>query len=272
MLLPAPSLPFWKYQGTGNDFVVIDDRAGIWEPFLKQEQIAFLCDRRFGIGADGLILLAASETQDFRMVYFNADGRQSTMCGNGGRCLVAFAHQSGLGQKSYIFEAIDGLHHAEILSDGRVALEMSLPTGFQQLGPEQYWIDTGSPHYVAFVSKLPDTETVFREGHRIRHDERFAPGGTNVNFAQIKKPNSLKVRTFERGVEAETLSCGTGVTACAYVYFLQQNAQSDTIEIESQGGELEVKVEHQGQAAEKVVLIGPATAVFSGSLQHLPMG
>ena len=266
MLQTELRLPFWKYQGTGNDFVMIDDREGKWEPFLQQEQIALLCDRRFGIGADGLILLTTSTGHDFRMVYFNADGRQSTMCGNGGRCLVAFAHQSGLVQPFYTFEAIDGLHHAEILADGRVALEMSLPTGFRSLGPDQYWIDTGSPHYVAFVSTLPDAATVFREGQRIRHDKRFSPGGTNVNFAEVKEGNCLNVRTFERGVEAETLSCGTGVTACAYVYSLQQNAHSATVQIETQGGALEVKIERQGQAKERVVLVGPARAVFVGSI------
>ncbi len=262
-------LTFWKYQGTGNDFVMVDGRTTHWEQYLSTTQIRFLCDRRFGIGADGLIILAPAAQADFRMVYFNADGNESTMCGNGGRCLVAFAHQLGITQETYTFEAIDGLHHAGLIGE-LVELEMTPPQGFRTIGDQTFWIDTGSPHYVRFLVETLDDWPVFVEGKSIRYAESFAPGGTNVNFVNVLGTNQLRVRTYERGVEDETLSCGTGVTACAYIYALQHNVPDTSVQIQTEGGPLSVRIESAGQEGQKVILTGPAQSVFYGQISLPP--
>ncbi|MEZ4775515.1 MAG: diaminopimelate epimerase [Bacteroidia bacterium] len=262
------NLPFYKYQGTGNDFVMADNREGKFTDVFTQKQIAFLCNRRFGIGADGFILLSPSSSYDFRMVYFNSDGRESTMCGNGGRCLVAFAHDLGIRREVYRFDAVDGVHHATI-GNGIVSLEMIQPQGFQQLAETTFWLNTGSPHYVHFSQKPVAGIDVFGEGRTIRYSERFTDiGGTNVNFVNVVDAGHLKVRTYERGVEDETLSCGTGVTACAYAHLTTHNQGSaiSKVAVETPGGNLAVEVKNIGTAEEQVFLQGPATFVFEGEI------
>lgn len=261
------NLSFWKYQGTGNDFVMIDNRGKNLEKTLTKEQISFLCDRRMGIGADGLILLSDATAHDFKMIYYNADGGESTMCGNGGRCLVAFAHDQGIVQESYEFMAIDGLHHAR-LQEGIVQLEMIAPHSYRKLESDSSWIHTGSPHYVGFTTTSLSEVNVFEKGKAIRYEDQFAEGGgTNVNFVNVLEPGHLRVRTYERGVEDETLSCGTGVTACAYIYKLEQAPDLQEVKIQTEGGELSVFIRSDESGVEKVILSGPAKFVYSGEIE-----
>ena len=258
-------LHFYKYQGTGNDFVLLDNRGQNWEQKLKKKDIAFLCDRRFGIGADGLILLSDSKDHDFRMIYYNSDGNESSMCGNGGRCIVAFAQTMGVIGTQTTFDAIDGSHEARI-ENKQITLKMSKPSGMRALGKDISWLDTGSPHYVRFQDQSIAEINVDKEGRQIRNSEAFREGGTNVNFVNILQDAKLRVRTYERGVEAETLSCGTGVTACAYAYHQAYPFTSPHIEVMTEGGKLEVKIDHFQQENEAVYLIGPATYVFEGDM------
>ena len=260
------TIEFLKYQGTGNDFVMIDDREGKIFPQLNQEKVAWLCDRRYGIGADGLILLAESIQYDFRMIYYNADGKQSTMCGNGGRCLAAFANKLGIKGAEYSFEAIDGLHRATVHEDN-VKLEMTTPNGYKKLSDQEAWIDTGSPHYLSFIDGDLQAIDVVNLGRMIRYSDAFQHiGGTNVNFVEEVAKGKLAVRTYERGVEDETLSCGTGVTAAAYVYMKENALLSGKTEISARGGRLEIEVIDLGISTEKIFLSGPATFVFAGNI------
>ncbi len=258
---------FYKYQGTGNDFILIDDREDRSSGSLHSDQIAYLCDRKFGIGADGLMLLQTSGTTDFKMVYFNADGRESSMCGNGGRCIVAFAHLLGLVDDCCHFEATDGIHWAAIKQD-QVKLKMTKPYGYKKMS-DHSWIHTGSPHDVRFLNESLEHLDVFEEGKAIRYHTRYqADGGTNANFVYVQAPYKLEVRTYERGVEDETLSCGTGVTACAYIYLLEHlNKKSAEIQILTLGGKLRVVIQDLGKEQEEVYLIGPATYVFEGDVE-----
>lgn len=254
------SIRFSKYQGTGNDFIMIDDRT---EQFpVSQPFIEFLCHRRFGIGADGLILLRNAEGYDFRMVYFNADGREGSMCGNGGRCTVRFAQDLGLFEENTVFIAVDGEHKAAACED-EIFLNMSNVEGSQQDGKD-FFLNTGSPHYVTFVEDIETTKVV-AEGKAIRYGEVYGPqGGTNVNFAQVLDEQSLYVRTYERGVEDETYSCGTGVTACALMAY-QNLAMPEPISIKTKGGNLRVSfVPHADGSFDNIYLIGPAVKVFEG--------
>ncbi len=254
-------LTFHKYHGTGNDFVLFDNREGLI-PEDAHEWFAFLCHRRFGIGADGVILLNQQEGYDFGMYYVNSDGYPTSMCGNGGRCIVAFAAQLGIIQTSASFLAIDGRHEAT-LTDRGVKLKMGEPTGFESLPGEDHWIDTGSPHYVKFHrSGNPADLDVVQRGRAIRNSEPWAEQGTNVNFAWPQANGHLYVRTYERGVEDETWSCGTGVTAVAEVYSRIENYPSDEVRLDTPGGSLTVHVT-KGQAP---WLEGSATHVFSGQI------
>lgn len=261
------NLTFYKYQATGNDFIMIDNRAGNPGLSFDQEKISFLCHRRFGIGADGLILLSPSDQYDFRMVYFNSDGRESTMCGNGGRSLVAFAWDLGIRRDEYSFDAVDGLHTATI-SDGIVSLEMIRPQGFRRISDSEVWLDTGSPHYVEFSEIPVNEQNVFQKGRTIRYSADYESiGGTNANFVNVISPDTLKVRTYERGVEDETYSCGTGVTACAYAHLLQSPNGLNEISVKTMGGDLSVRVENPGTEKERVFLQGPAKFVFQGEVE-----
>lgn len=260
-------LNFFKYQGTGNDFIMIDNRTNSIQ--LDTQQINFLCDRRFGIGADGLILLELEPGLDFKMVYFNSDGNQSSMCGNGGRCLVAFAKYLNVITDNARFIAIDGLHEAHINEEGRVSLKMQDVKNIE-IGDDYFYLNTGSPHYVKLVKNLKEFNVV-GEGKDIRYNERFKEEGTNVNFIE-KIEDELFVRTYERGVEDETFSCGTGVTAAALVAAINGLANNkNNCLINTKGGSLEVTFEKVlEQTFYNIWLKGPAELVFKGNLTLNP--
>lgn len=252
---------FHKYQGTGNDFILIDNRSGGFN--LNPQQIEKLCDRRFGIGADGLMLLNKHAEYDFEMVYFNADGHPGSMCGNGGRCITQFAKDLGIDRTLYQFIASDGPHKAELLTDGRISLQMIDVDQIATSGND-FILNTGSPHLIRIVQEL-DSFPVFEIGQSIRNEERFAPRGINVNFVErTESPSHIRVRTYERGVEDETFSCGTGVTACAIAMAVLDRKSNPCI-IETKGGKLEVRY-HTNDFTHftDIHLIGPATKVFEG--------
>ena len=267
-------MQFHKYQGTGNDFVVIDDRARAFDE-TDQALIARLCHRRFGIGADGLILLRDKPDFDFEMVYFNADGRPSSMCGNGGRCTVAFARLLGLISDQAHFLAVDGPHHARVEPDGTVRLRMTDVAAPRRagvgvgVGEADVFLHTGSPHHVHFLNTAEGHELagfdVIGIGHDIRYDPAYDPAGTNVNFVEVPTDPAQPwpVRTYERGVEAETLSCGTGATAVALA--ASQRGAVSPVRLRTMGGELEVSFEQVFAGGfTNVWLSGPATRVFGG--------
>jgi diaminopimelate epimerase len=249
---------FSKYQGTGNDFIIINNFKN--SIVLTTDQIAFLCNRKFGIGADGLMLLNSKDGYDFEMIYFNADGRESSMCGNGGRCLVQFAYDEGLQKKEFSFIAIDGKHDA-IIEKSFVQLKMQDVAGVEFL-KEDFVLNTGSPHYVHKVNDIASVN-VFEEGRKIRYSEAFNSNGINVNFLQ-QHQNHIEVRTYERGVEDETLSCGTGVTACALVS--AHNNGENYVHVKTPGGNLAVSFHKKENKFENIWLIGPATFVFKGEI------
>ena len=254
-------LPFYKYQGTGNDFVIIDNRHQIF-PKSDTKLVAELCDRKFGVGADGLILLENDESSDFRMVYYNSDGNSSTMCGNGGRCLVAFANFLGIIDNKTSFNAIDGLHQATI-EEGIVSLQMGDVLEIKTK-PSATFLDTGSPHHVQLVENLKDFK-VQKEGAKLRYG-LYGKKGSNINFVEQLSEAKFSVRTYERGVENETLSCGTGVTAVAIAMHKIGKTTSEQVTIEAVGGELKVQFNSNGNYSE-VFLTGPADQVFKGEIE-----
>lgn len=256
------NINFSKYQGTGNDFVIIDNRDG--NTSLTNQQISFLCDRRFGVGADGLMIIGTADGYDFRMTYYNADGTEGTMCGNGGRCLVQYAHDNGIVKDHYSFIAIDGPHEATINNNGWVHLKMS-DVNSVEVGADFLVTDTGSPHYIKTVTNIEQYD-VFNEGKSIRYNERFAKEGINVNFV-AQCPTHLFVRTYERGVENETYSCGTGVTAAAITSCLHEQGEHD-IKIQTKGGKLAVSFNNQGGGHfNHIWLKGPGTFVYKATIQ-----
>lgn len=259
------TITFSKYQGTGNDFIIIDDR-NLAFPGNEPDLVMFLCDRRFGIGADGLMLLQESNTFDFKMVYYNADGKESSMCGNGGRCIAAFAHKLGLFNDKAVFEAVDGKHEVSIDTDELVNLKMKDVQAIENENGN-FFLDTGSPHYVVPVDSLDDLN-VFEEGRKIRYNERFKNVGTNVNFYQSLQSNLIFVRTYERGVENETYSCGTGVVASAISAALYNKTDKYTVSIQTKGGNLEVRFyKKTDNTFTDVWLKGPASFVFAGTIE-----
>ena len=253
---------FYKYDGAGNDFVIMDIRQQKFD--LTTEQIAHLCHRRFGVGADGLMTLNNVVGYDFEMKYYNSDGKLGSMCGNGGRCIVAFAYLLGLFEKKTHFLGYDGAHDAEILMWDR-----SQEVGIVNLGMKDvlcknirkcldgWYLDTGSPHYVQRVENLSNYD-VYKEGKRLRYDTEF-PNGTNVDFIETMEDGTLFVRTYERGVEDETWACGTGVTASAIV--------SGNGKIKTRGGDFKVTFEPTKDAYEKVMLMGPVALNFEGDIK-----
>lgn len=253
---------FYKYQGTGNDFVMIDNRQQTFDK-TNTKHVAFLCDRRFGIGADGLILLENHDTLDFKMVYYNADGNESSMCGNGGRCLVAFAKQLGVIEDTCSFEAIDGLHHASI-ENGIVKLQMQDVDTVEKY-ENHVFLNTGSPHHVQFESEIEDFD-IKTKGAKIRYGAPYNQVGSNVNFVKKISDSDFRVRTYERGVEDETLSCGTGVTAVAIAMHYLGKTSKDHVNLKVQGGALQVEFDFDDGFYNNVWLIGPATFVFKGEL------
>lgn len=255
-------LHFIKYQGTGNDFIIVDNRNGIADD-IEINVISDLCDRKFGIGADGFILIEKHTSYDFQMKYFNADGSRS-FCGNGSRCAVHFANTLGMCQNEEItFEAIDGKHYARIVGD-EIHIRMNDVTEVE-FGDDYYYLNTGSPHYISFVENLTEMDIV-SEAKKVRYNDRFKEVGTNVNFVQ-KGDSKLDIRTYERGVEDETLSCGTGATAVAIASFLKGDSVSPT-KIGVEGGELQIIFEKAGsQHFTNIWLCGPATSVYTGSIE-----
>ncbi|QIE60690.1 diaminopimelate epimerase [Rasiella rasia] len=255
------TIQFYKYQGTGNDFILVDNRL-LQFPKNNTKLVAQLCDRKFGIGADGLILLERHETADFTMIYYNSDGNSSSMCGNGGRCIVHFANFLGLIENETHFEAVDGMHEA-LLKDGLVHLKMTDVFKVSE-EKEHTFVDTGSPHHVQFVTNL-ERYDVFKEGRQIRNN-LYGSAGANVNFVEKLAANTFAVRTYERGVEDETLSCGTGVTAVAIAMHAGGNATLDKITLQQPGGELYVTFTEAEGVYTSIYLIGPATQVFNGAI------
>lgn len=257
------TIHFYKYQGTGNDFVMIDNRD---LQFPKDEKVILnLCDRRFGIGGDGLILLENDEDSanfDFKMVYYNSDGRESTMCGNGGRCIIAFAHFLDIFEDRCHFNAVDGAHEGEVCGS-EIKLKM-IDVEIAKNDGDSFVLNTGSPHYVKFVDKVQDFD-VFNEGRSIRNSANYAAEGINVNFVQPLNENSLFVRTYERGVEDETYSCGTGVTASALTWMEKKNLEQ--VHVKVLGGTLNVYAKRQGKNFTDVWLQGPAKMVFQGKIK-----
>lgn len=253
---------FYKYQGTGNDFVIIDNRE-LFFPKNNTNLIAQLCDRKFGIGADGLILLENHPTLDFKMVYYNADGNQSSMCGNGGRCLVHFANYLNIIDTKAVFEAIDGVHEAHLV-DGNVSLKMNDVSTFKT-EKESIFLNTGSPHHVTLCDTL-DQLDIQTEGANLRHN-LYGKEGANINFVQQLEENLFAVRTYERGVEAETLSCGTGVTAVALAMHIKGKSISNEIQLKTPGGDLIVRFQKEGSHYTNIYLVGPAVQVFNGKWQ-----
>ncbi|MBW6478621.1 MAG: diaminopimelate epimerase [Bacteroidales bacterium] len=266
-------LHFHKYHGAGNDFIIIDERVNNYLSSVERNQqiIADLCNRRFGIGADGLMLLRSHPEYDFRMVYYNSDGYEGSMCGNGGRCLAAFAFHNRITTKEKaLFIASDGLHQAVINSDdgksALVSLGMNDISEILKMGNDLF-LDTGSPHLVRFVSDVEKMD-VFNEGRKIRYSDVFKPGGTNVNFAEIVE-NSIHIRTYERGVENETLACGTGITATAIAAHFQGLLKNHVNEVKliARGGKLNVSFTPHAASYSNIILTGPAVKVFSGEIE-----
>jgi diaminopimelate epimerase len=255
---------FYKYQGTGNDFIILDNRDGQYSQLAK-DKIQRLCDRRFGVGADGLMLLNKHPQYDFEMKYYNADGHESSMCGNGGRCLTQFAYDMGILKSDYTFIASDGVHEASIETNGTIALKMKDVDDIKVMRGDSI-LDTGSPHYVKMAHDVMHLD-VRRKGAEIRYSHEFAEKGINVNFVEeTDEPDEIFVRTYERGVEDETLSCGTGVTAAALVCS-HNDAGFNRVEVRTRGGQLAVEYDRINGRYENIWLIGPAEKVYEGTIE-----
>jgi diaminopimelate epimerase len=253
-------ISFYKYHGAGNDFILIND----WDASFNtddSELISRMCNRHFGIGADGLMLLRSDKEYDFRMIYFNSDGQYGSMCGNGGRCIVAMANALGIITGETVFIASDGKHRAKVGNNGIVSLEMLPVSEIEELNQKVLIMNTGSPHYVKLVDNV-DTLNLIQEARLIRNSERFKKEGINVNFFQ-KTLKGIKVRTYERGVEDETLACGTGVTACAIAAHRMGIAES-AVDVEALGGNLTISFESNGKGYSNIWKTGPTQFVFEG--------
>jgi diaminopimelate epimerase len=256
---------FWKYHGNGNDFVIINNINENLE--LNSSQIAQICHRRFGIGADGLILVNKSKNYDFEMLYHNSDGNLASMCGNGGRCVAAFAFSQKIAKKNMTFDAFDGKHDAVINNEIENGLLVSLKMAdvkSVEINKNYYFLDTGSPHYVEFVDHVAEFD-VFNSGRNTRNSEKFHPYGTNVNFAELSN-DKVFVRTYERGVEEETLSCGTGVTASAIATYLE--CGKNEVDIHTLGGDFKVCFDVEDKVFTNIWLKAPAIEVYKGFLNY----
>ncbi|HNP17902.1 MAG TPA: diaminopimelate epimerase [Fulvivirga sp.] len=255
-----PTISFYKYQATGNDFILIDNRDN---SVKHNESLALsLCDRKFGIGSDGLILIENHDTLDFDMVFYNPDGSKS-LCGNGSRCAVNFAHKLGLINSETTFNAFDGSHEAEILNGTEVRLKMN-DVHNVMLKADGMFVDTGSPHLVVYENNVIGAD-VYQKGKAIRYNDEFKATGININFVEIVSNNEIFVRTYERGVENETLSCGTGVTAAALAS--ESKGLTSPIDVKTKGGRLKVEFKKdENNKFSEIYLIGPAKEVFKGTI------
>ena len=259
----SKKINFSKYQGAGNDFILIDNRTGCFDR-NNVDLVNKMCDRRFGIGADGLMLLQDTNNYDFEMVYYNADGKEGTMCGNGGRCIVAYARDLQIITEKTDFLAVDGPHQADISLD-QVNLEM-IDVDVVDRDQDAFVINTGSPHFVQKVENLRHYD-VYQNGYTIRNNDTYGEKGINVNFVE-KENDGYFVRTFERGVEDETLACGTGATAAAMAMAIDQNMEGNIeIPIRVLGGQLYISFFKKGSSFTQVRLKGPANFVFSGEIE-----
>jgi diaminopimelate epimerase len=257
-------IEFYKYHGTGNDFIMVDNRSFNF-PKKDIKRIKSMCDRRFGIGADGLILLEDDTETDFRMVYYNSDGNQSSMCGNGGRCIVAFANQLKLIDDMATFIASDGLHHASIHTNGEVSLQMKNVADIK-VADDYVFLNTGSPHHVMLVEDLKNYN-IKDNGATIRYSDLYGKSGSNVNFVNQIVDNQFSIRTYERGVEDETLSCGTGATAVAIAMHTIGKTPKKVIKINVEGGKLVVTFDEKNGVYSNIFLTGPASYVFAGEIE-----
>ncbi|XOD66936.1 MAG: diaminopimelate epimerase [Flavobacteriales bacterium Tduv] len=253
-------ISFSKYQGTGNDFIMIDTRT--MSMLEEQSVIARLCHRKWGVGADGLIFIKRDAEIDFYMKYYNADGRESSMCGNGGRCAVAFSKRLGIISDKTCFRAMDGMHTALIKGD-IISLQMRDVLVVEH-HPTHVFLNTGSPHHVVFVPSVDDLD-VFNKGRRIRHGAPYFEEGVNVNFVE-RVGGVLKIRTYERGVEDETLSCGTGTVAAAIAAYHTGKVTVDRINLNTSGGLLSVSFKEDSNIYKEIRLKGPAQWVFDGCI------
>ncbi len=256
-------LEFYKYHGTGNDFVILDNRNNLYNN-LSSLQINFICDRHLGIGADGLMMLSNSQNSDFKMTYYNSDGKEGTMCGNGGRCIVAFAKKLNIIKDYTNFIAIDGIHEAFISDKNIIKLKMNDVDNINNYS-DDFILDTGSPHFVRFVDSVNNTD-VYNIGKQIRLDKNISKNGLNVNFVESINSNTIKVATYERGVEDETLSCGTGVTAAAISFAIKNNLEKPKVKINTKGGELTVFLTNYENKFIDIWLQGPSMFVYKGNI------
>lgn len=259
-----PMIRFSKYEGAGNDFILVDDREQHFPDSDTQPLVSRMCDRHFGIGADGLMLLRKSSGLDFEMVYYNSDGRLSSMCGNGGRCITVFAHHLGLTGTEGTFVAVDGKHRARIEGSGSVSLEMKNVNTIEDLSKDAVLLDTGSPHYVERRNNINDIDIV-TEARAIRYSARFAAEGVNVNFIEIKD-GAVNIRTYERGVEGETLACGTGVVASALAAD-HWGLLASPVNVHAVGGSLSVAFDKENNMYSNIWKTGPVRHVFDGVYQ-----
>jgi diaminopimelate epimerase len=254
---------FHKYQGTGNDFIIFDNRNKMF-PKKNKQTIKSLCDRKFGVGADGLILLEDSLQHDFKMIYYNADGNPGSMCGNGGRCIVAFAQYLDIIGNTTTFEAMNKIYHATLDKD-LVSLTMNDVNQIESFH-DHVFLNTGSPHHIEFEESINDID-IYKKGKEIRYGSPYFEEGTNVNFVSQLNKNTFEIRTYERGVEDETMSCGTGVTAVAIASHALHKTTDNSINLQTLGGNLQVSFIVENSCYKNIVLKGPATFVFKGSIQ-----
>ncbi|HRD58911.1 MAG TPA: diaminopimelate epimerase [Ferruginibacter sp.] len=256
-------IDFFKYQGTGNDFVILDNSTNQYDN-LSSTQIEKICNRRFGIGADGLMMLNQKPGFDFEMIYFNADGKPGSMCGNGGRCLVKFAYDKGIRKFSYRFIASDGPHEAEMDTNGIIRLKMQDVENVEE-HLDYAVLNTGSPHYVKYSIDVAEID-VYHQGKSIRNSEPYKKEGINVNFVESTGEDSIYVRTYERGVEEETFSCGTGVTAASLMSAHNERG-FNRVEVKTLGGNLSVEFNKISKDSfQDIWLCGPATFVYKGEI------
>ncbi|BAG14125.1 diaminopimelate epimerase [Candidatus Endomicrobiellum trichonymphae] len=268
------NINFSKLTAAGNDFILIDNRENIIAQEDCQALAKKLCDRKYSIGADGLILLEKSACKDFKMKYFNSDGSYASMCGNGGRSIAKFAYDLCVANLKMVFETDAGVINAEILPEDRVRLDLYNPRDLKkdikvEVNGKEFdvnFINTGVPHVVIFVDDIENID-VFGYGRAIRRHKTFAPAGTNVNFVKVIKDNTLLVRTYERGVEDETLACGTGITASGIISVLKGFAASPVKVIARGGDKLSVSLRNPNDKISNVVLEGPALITFKGTVK-----
>ncbi|MCF6185065.1 MAG: diaminopimelate epimerase [Bacteroidales bacterium] len=256
-------MKFYKFTGAGNDFILFNDLNNT-VPIFSAKQIQFLCNRHFGIGADGIMILKKSDVLDFEMDYFNPDGSGGTMCGNGGRCIVAFAQKLGIIERHTKFIASDGLHEAFVSYKNIVKLKMADVDNIKKTGKD-YFCNTGAPHHIIFTENIDDIN-VYEEGRKVRYSKRYKENGTNVNFVKIKDNHKIKIRTYERGVENETLACGTGSVAAALTCAEINEFCSGEVTVHTKGGMLKVSFIKQNDSYEDIWLTGPADFVFEGEI------